>query len=103
MLASHPVYQYMARHYELNLASVHFEPDEYPSENAWWDLGKLLAEHPAEWMLWEGEPMAETSSTLAELGVRSVVFDPCGNAPEQGDYLTVMRENVSNLIEVFGG
>ncbi len=103
LLASHPVYQYMARHYDLNLASVHLEPDEYPSENAWSDLRKLLADHPAEWMLWEGEPTPETSGTLSELGVRSVVFDPSGNAPEEGDYLTVMRENVSNLIEAFGG
>ena len=103
LLGSHPVYQYLARRYGLDLESVHFEPDQYPSENAWWDLQRLLAEHPAEWMLWEGEPMPETSSTLRELSVRSVVFDPCGNAPEDGDYLTTMRENVSNLVEAFGG
>ncbi len=102
LLASHPVYQYLARHYGLNLASVHFEPDEFPSDGAWMDLRSLLAEHPAEWMLWEGEPMAETSSALSELGVRSLVFAPCGNAPEEGDYLTVMRDNVSNLLEAFG-
>ena len=102
LLASHPVYQYMARHYELNLASIHFEPDQYPSENAWWDLQRLLAEHPAEWMIWEGEPMPETTTTLGQQGVRSVVFDPCSGAPEEGDYLTVMRKNVSNLIEAFG-
>jgi zinc transport system substrate-binding protein len=102
LLASHPVYQYMARHYQLNLASVHFEPDERPSENAWWDLRSLLADHPADWMLWEDEPMSETSTALAALGVRSVVFDPCENTPDDGDYLTVMRENVSNLLEAFG-
>ena len=103
LLGSHPVYQYLARRYGLDLESVHFEPDENPSENAWWDLQRLLAEHPAEWMLWEGEPLPETSSTLGELSVRSVVFDPCGNAPEEGDYLMTMRENVSNLVEAFGG
>jgi len=103
LLASHPVYQYMAQKYALNLASVHFEPDEFPSESAWWDLNQLLAEHPADLMLWEGEPMSETSSALGELGVRSVVFDPCGNAPESGDYLTMMRANVSRLAETLGG
>jgi hypothetical protein len=28
-----------------------------------------------------------------------VVFDPCGNVPEEGDYLTVMRENLRRLSE----
>jgi len=102
LLGSHPVYQYLARRYDLDLKSVHFEPGENPPENAWWDLQKILAQHPAAWMLWEGEPLPETSSTLGELGVRSVVFDPCGNAPEEGDFLSVMSENVSNLAEAFG-
>jgi zinc transport system substrate-binding protein len=38
---------------------------------------------------------------LKSVGVESVVFDPCGNVPKSGDYLTVMRQNVSNLSFAF--
>jgi len=29
------------------------------------------------------------------------VFDPCGNAPDQGDFMSVMRQNVENLKAAF--
>ncbi|MEK6235939.1 MAG: metal ABC transporter substrate-binding protein, partial [Planctomycetales bacterium] len=35
LLASHPVYQYFAARYGLNLQSVHWEPGEYPDEKSW--------------------------------------------------------------------
>jgi zinc transport system substrate-binding protein len=97
LLASHPVYQYWARRYGANLKSVHFEPDEMPDAKGWSELAALLRDHPAKWMLWEGEPLAKTATRLEEMGVRVVVFDPCGNAPAQGDFLTVMRRNLANL------
>jgi zinc transport system substrate-binding protein len=101
LVASHPVYQYLARRYGLNLESVHFEPDEYPDEKSWRGLEELLAEHPAKWMLWEGQPLEETAKKLHELGVEDVVYDPCGNKPPAGDFLEVMRTNVNNLRAVF--
>jgi zinc transport system substrate-binding protein len=101
LLASHPVYQYLARRYELNLVSVHFEPDEIPDEGAWRELEELLSTHQARWMLWEDEPAAEISERLGALGVGSVVFHPCGNRPAAGDYLTVMRANLTSLEPVF--
>lgn len=97
LLASHPVYQYLANRYGLDLESVHFEPGEYPDERSWKALEQMLSERAAAWMLWEGTPLPETSGKLADLGVRSVVFDPCGNVPEQGDYVSVMRENANRL------
>ncbi|HEC42389.1 MAG TPA: hypothetical protein ENI20_06130 [Bacteroides sp.] len=48
-------------------------------------------------MLWEGEPHPETRLLLEEAGVRSVLFIPCGNKPENGDYLSVMNKNIDNL------
>ncbi len=103
LLGSHPVYQYFARRYGLNMKSVHFEPDEFPDEGAWRELQGLLSEHPAQWMIWEAEPLPEITARLEELGVRSVVFEPCANAPDTGDYLSVMRRNVRNLETALGG
>jgi zinc transport system substrate-binding protein len=101
LVASHPVYQYLARRYQLNLRSVHFEPGEAPGHDAWHDLEHLLEEQKAKWMLWEAEPLPETVSRLRELGIESVVFDPCGNRPGEGDYLSVMESNAAGLERVF--
>ena len=97
LVASHPVYQYLARHYGLNLKSVLWEPDEFPVEQQWQNLSNLLASHPARWMIWEGKPMKESAQRLKTISVDSLVFDPCGNTPDQGDFLSVMQQNVENL------
>jgi zinc transport system substrate-binding protein len=97
LVASHPVYQYLTRRYGLNLKSVMWEPDELPLEQQWHDLANLLTKHPAQWMIWEGAPMKESALRLKAIGVDSLVFDPCGNTPDQSDFLSVMRQNVENL------
>ena len=97
IIGSHPVYQYFKRRYQLNLKSVHWEPEESPSESQWQQLQQLLKTHPAKWMLWEGEPAAETVAKLEELGIKSIVFSPCANIPESGDFLSIMRENIARL------
>ena len=38
---------------------------------------------------------------LNDAGLGSEVFDPCGNVPDQGDFLSVMQQNIINLKSVF--
>ena len=97
VLFSHPVYQYLERRYGLNGRSLHWEPDQMPTATEWQELEALLEEHPARWMLWEGRPLPEIDRRLVDLGITSLVFDPCGNVPEAGDLLSVMRRNASML------
>lgn len=98
LIASHPVYQYFARHYALDIGSVLWEPETVPDEAAITDFAKLREKHTSEWMIWEGDPAPESVKKLEALGVRSVVFDPCGNRPAEGeDWLAVMRANIENL------
>jgi zinc transport system substrate-binding protein len=101
LVASHPVYQYFATRYGLNVQSVLWEPEVMPEDEQWNTLQAVLAKHPAKWMIWEGEPMAASVEKLQTLGVQSLVFDPCGNTPEQGDFLSVMQQNVVNLQQAF--
>jgi len=101
LLASHPVYQYMARRYHLHLHALQWEPGEAPTPAMWEDLRGLLRDHPASWMLWEGEPLAETAAELRALGVEPIVFDQCGNVPPEGNYLSVMGENADRLREAY--
>jgi zinc transport system substrate-binding protein len=97
ILFSHPVYQYLIARYGLEGRSLHWEPDTPPDDGAWRELEAILAEQPVEWMLWEAQPLGETEERLRELGVRSLVFDPCANTPEQGDYMSVMEANAAAL------
>ncbi|UCD58255.1 MAG: zinc ABC transporter substrate-binding protein, partial [Candidatus Hydrogenedentota bacterium] len=98
---SHPVYQYFQRRYNVSGKSVHWEPDAVPDEAMVNELQDLLKEHSAKWMLWEGEPLQSISDQLKELGADSAVVDPCGNVPENGDFLSVMQRNVAELRRVF--
>ena len=101
LVASHPVYQYLAGRYGLNIRSVHWEPGETPDVSKWAKLRSILRDHKARWMIWEGEPASDTISMLQSMSVKSLVFDPCGNTPDTGDFLTVMQQNVDNLRKAF--
>jgi zinc transport system substrate-binding protein len=100
LLASHPVYQYLSRRYGLRMESFEWEPNVEPAKTQFNELQLLLKEHRAEWMLWEGQPLQSSIDKLQSIGVGSVVFDPCGNRPEQGDFLTVMQDNVQRLRQI---
>ena len=97
LIGSHPVYDYLARGYALNMKSVHWEPDELPTDRHWMELQEILIQHPAKWMVWEGEPIQTSVDKLRTHGVGSLTFDPCANVPDIGDFLTVMRQNIDNL------
>ena len=97
LIMSHPVYQYFTKRYGLNARSVHWEPGEMPGEDMWQELGEILKDHPAEWMIWESQPMNETVEKLKAMGVGCIVFDPCGSRPEQGNLLSVMNSNLEAL------
>lgn len=97
LLASHPVYQYFARRYNLNLQSVLWEPDVEPSGADWRALAKLTSQHPARRMFWEAQPKQKIVKRLQSFAVHSVVLQTCANRPEKGDFMSIMTENIQNL------
>ena len=101
LLVSHPVYDYFKRRYDLSIESVHWEPDEEPNYDQVMELQQILKNHPARWMIWEGKPLEKSIKMLGDIRIGSLVFDPCGNIPDQGDFLSVMKHNVKNLKPVF--
>jgi zinc transport system substrate-binding protein len=84
-----------------SLKSVHWEPNEVPTISQWNDLNHILEEHQAKDMLWEGEPLQEPVAKLMSKGIDSVVFSPGGNRPDDGDFMSVMQQNIANLKQVF--
>ncbi len=100
LVVSHPIYQYWARRYGLNVQSVLWEPDTVPDESQIEAFKKILATHPAKWMVWEGAPAAAAVEKLRDLGVNGVVFDPSANVPEKGTWLDVMKANVQEIKKI---
>lgn len=97
LLYSHPVYQYLNRRYQLNGVAVHWEPDQVLGSVALAQLDEILAGHPARLMLWEDEPLAETRAALEQRGIEVVVYQPMGNRPVSGDFVSVMQTNINAL------
>jgi len=97
LVFSHPVYQYFEMRYALRGKSVHLEPEQFPDQGMWEDLEEILTGYPAKWMIWEGEPLTQTKDKLKEYGIGSLVFNPCRNTPDKGDYISVMKQNIYNL------
>ena len=101
LIVSHPVYDYFTQRYGLNIVSVHWEPDEVPTKQQLVELQKILNDHPARWMIWEGEPVPKSVDELKTISVDSLVFDPCSNSPDRGDFMSVMQRNIDNLSKAF--
>jgi len=97
LLASHPVYHYLASRYGLDLPSVHWEPTETPTAREWQRLDRRLRQRPVTWMIWEDEPTAETAAELASRDIGVIVIDPAFHPPAGGDFLSVMRENIGRV------
>ncbi len=97
VIFSHPVYRYLQRRYGINGRSTHWEPDTDPGTKEWIDFGNLLRQHPAKLMIWEDMPLDPVREKLLQMGIRVVVFSPAGNVPAEGDYFTVMEQNLLGL------
>lgn len=97
LMFSHPIYQYFIRRYGLSGKELHWEPQQSPTPQQWAELKQLLTDYPAKWMVWESAPDPSTAEELKKIGLGSLTFDPCGNVPKTGDYLSVMRQNILNL------
>ena len=97
VIFSHPVYQYLQHRYGINGRSMHWEPDTEPGTREWIDFGNLLRQHPAKLMIWEGTPLDSVRVKLEQMGIQIVVFSPAGNVPSDGDYFTVMEQNLAGL------
>jgi len=100
IVTSHPVYQYFARAYGLDIKALLWEPEMKIDKKAQADIKALLAVHPAKVMIWEGKPTEENLEYIRSLGLQNVVVEPCMNRPENGDFITQMQENIKMLMRL---
>ena len=97
-----PVFQYLSEQYRMNGSSLHWEAGSTPTAEQFEELDSLRADHPAEWFIWDSSPTPEAIAALEERGIRSIVFETCGNRPESGDLLDVFDSNAIELRRVYG-
>jgi len=97
IFASHPVYQYLGSGYGLNIKSEHWEPEQDIGEDDWISFIEKVNPADLRLMLWEDEPTQQTRNRLESFGIHIVVYRPCGNVPDRGNFLEVMSENINNL------
>lgn len=100
VFGSHPIYQYLAKAYGINIIELHLEPGEFPSESQWDELKRKSDENEIKYILWEGEPLVKTREKLDSIGITSLTYSPCGDRPEEGDFISVMETNIRNLASV---
>lgn len=104
VLASHPIYQYWARAYGVQVEALEWEPDMKLDEKALADLAGLMKENPrAKYFLWEGTPAEGHSDVLAKKGLTSIIVSPCFSKPGEGDFLSVMKDNAARIADATAG
>lgn len=105
ILCSHPAYNYIAARYGWRVTNLALDPGTEPTEEEWAHLKVVVDEAgptmTVRVMLWETKPLAPVSKRMAdELGVASIVFDPCEQADDDaGDYMARMNANIDRLSE----
>ncbi|NOX85872.1 MAG: zinc ABC transporter substrate-binding protein [Chlorobi bacterium] len=100
LYAAHPVYDYMAAAYHIRLLNLYWEPGAVPTDEQWRFLEKSLENKPANAMLWESPPPEDIRRKLEnDFGIIPVIFNPCTQKPDTGDFISVMKQNVDNLAE----
>ncbi len=101
VLVSLPIYQYLARRYQLYTHNVFLAPDTDPSTINWQKIEKTALQHRAHWIIWPQAPLPMSRQHLDDIQVKSVIFSPCSMPPKQGDFITVMQQNIKNLQPIF--
>jgi len=98
---SHPVFQYFQQRFAVNSRTLDLDPWGVPETEELDKHKKLQAGHRYDRVIWHAGPGDGQSKELLRVGIKSYSFQLCSNAPETGDYLTVMQSNVKELKQAY--
>ncbi len=103
MIATHPRYQYFARRYGLEIASLEWEAGAMPTSDELADLEARVQETGAQVILWEAEPPQAAQDAASALGLRNVVFSPMAKPAEGQGFIDAFSGAVQNLADAASG
>lgn len=100
IIATHPRYQYFARAYGLDIAALEWEAGAMPDDAQWDSLQDLVARSGASVLIWEAAPPPEAIERAAGMGLSSVVFAPLATQPANGEFMSIMRDQIAALAAI---
>lgn len=106
LLASHPVYAFLAHAYGLRIESLAWHPDETPDAASWSELERRRDESGAAVMLWDAPPSATIAEALRQRGIDATVFTTGSVSPAEESepgFVAMMKSNLDRLAEAIGG
>jgi zinc transport system substrate-binding protein len=104
IVTSHNAFGYLARAYDLEQVPVTgLTPEGEPSPGRLAEVAELAREAGTTTIFFEDTASPKVAESLAsEVGAEAAVLTPLENAPDDGDYLTAMRENLAALQDALG-
>ena len=96
IIYSHPVYQYFERRYQLEGTSLHWEPNELPTENEWLKLKSLLGNAGDGVLIWEDTPSTEIKARMQSMGLMYIVIKPAAKK-EANSWEKEQQDNILRL------
>lgn len=99
VVCTHPAYNYLGREYGWKLIVVTIDPDAPVSDAELEELVKACASAgPRRVVLWESPTSTENLQAIENaISAINVLYSPCEQAPEHGDFLSVMQGNIERL------
>jgi zinc transport system substrate-binding protein len=99
LIVSHSAFGHLANRYQLSqLAIAGLSPTNEPTANRLSELTDLVKSTNATTIFTEENVSPAVADTLArETGIRTQVLSPLEFAPKVGDYMSVMRTNLSEI------
>ncbi len=104
IVTSHDAFGYLAGAYGLEQVSIAgLSPDDEASPKRLAEVAELAREQGVTTIFFEELVSPKVAESLArEVGAQATVLSPLEGAPETGDYVTAMRENLAVLRTALG-
>ncbi len=104
IVTSHDAFGYLANAYGLEQVSIAgLSPDDEASPKRLAEVARFAKEKGVTTIFFEELVSPKVAESLArEVGARATVLSPLEGAPDSGDYLSAMRENLARLRAALG-
>lgn len=104
IVTSHEAFGYLAAAYNLEQIGISgIDPEQEPSPARLAEVAELVKRNGVTTIYFEAIVSPALADTLArESGAKTAKLDPLEGAPEEGDYFTAMRANLTALKEGLG-
>ncbi|MFC4059490.1 metal ABC transporter substrate-binding protein [Planomonospora corallina] len=103
LVTGHEAFGYLADRYKLTQVGISVDPDSEPSPARLAEVVEIAKREKVTTIFTETLVSPKVAEVLAqEVGAKTAVLDPIESRPEQGDYMSAMRQNLTTLRAALG-